>query len=482
MIDVHSHVFNLGYVPVQGILQSRGLGRPIARLVSKILLDALEWDESLPTAVMESFAARTGARAADESADDVIRAFSATVSVEFLQSHARDIGEAEAALDAQAPETRTTSAGTDAALEALAEGGLRGRLRRLLTRIARAISDGAALIQWFLLMLSRESELVGSLRRAWPESRLFVHHMMDMDNHYPNGRSLYPFVDLQLRRMRALVQASGGRLLTFVAFDPFREEGVEVVREALHDGCAGVKFYPPSGYRPLGNTVEDLKGTGQDPEEVDRRNLALFRLCAELDAPVFAHCSPGGMESRPKRHTGCLSDPRGWRRVLDTPGLRDLRLCLGHAGGDEGWCAPADAEEKNECGVPFVSEVIDLCVSFPNVYCEFGHTEQVFDSATRANFAARLGAAAGTHGARFGRKCMYGSDWHLLARVPAFHTFDDIFRTIFDADPRLRPHRPAFFMENALDYLNLPSYLDRNDRVLSDEEKRYLRSLLPGGR
>ena len=54
MIDVHSHVFNPGYVPGQDILELRGLGTDVARLVVRLLLDAFERDEELPSALVDA--------------------------------------------------------------------------------------------------------------------------------------------------------------------------------------------------------------------------------------------------------------------------------------------------------------------------------------------------------------------------------------------------------------------------------------------
>lgn len=494
MIDVHAHVFNLGYVPVRGIIESRRRWPRVAAAVARLLEDALARDEHLPDAVAASLVAALAAGAdaartadiADRSRGDLVTAFVAGVSTGYLESHARDLDEGLAALDTELPAVAAEQ-GPDAArdaavvaeLEALPAGALRGKLWRLLRRVAHAITDGAALIDWFLLLLARETDLVSTLRRAWPDVELFVHHMMDMDNHYPPGRSLYPFDELQLRRMRVLTERSGGRLLTFVAYDPFREDGVAVVEQALHRGCGGVKFYPPSGYRPIGNTAEDLAGTEQDAATVDARNLELFAMCVRLDAPIFAHCSPGGMERRPRK-SGLLADPRGWRRVLERPGLERLRLCLGHAGGDEGWCLPP--ERDDEFAESFVPEVIALCADphFPNVYCEFGHLEQIFNPTPRAHFARRLGHAVRTHGEAFGRKCLYGSDWHLLARSPEFARFDDLLRTVFRADEALRQFEQHFFRLGALAYLNLSGYLDRNAGVLTRTEEQHLRDVLEG--
>ncbi len=266
---------------------------------------------------------------------------------------------------------------------------------------------------------------------------LFVHHMMDMDNHYPPGRSLYPFVTLQMRRIRILAQRAGGRLLGFVAYDPFREadkgenEAVAVVERALKSGFAGVKFYPPSGYKPLGNTKKDMSRSGKDPSRINAVNERLFKLCVDLDAPVFAHCSP-----------------------------------------DAGWCAkpglPVDPD--------FVPEVVRLCQTYPNVYCEFGHTEQLFVESNRPYFARRLADAVTATGVRydFGTKIMYGSDWHLLARTPDVEDFDDVFRKIFRGNQTLAKYEHQFFGLNALRYLNLADFLSRNSGSLTRQEFEYL--------
>ncbi|MBA3340703.1 MAG: amidohydrolase [Gemmatimonadaceae bacterium] len=305
---------------------------------------------------------------------------------------------------------------------------------------------------------------------------LFVHHMMDMDNHYPPGRSLYPFVTLQMRRIRILAQRAGGRLLGFVAYDPFREadkgenEAVAVVERALKSGFAGVKFYPPSGYKPLGNTKKDMSRSGKDPSRINAVNERLFKLCVDLDAPVFAHCSPGEMERW--KGAGLFADPKYWRKVLEQPRFNNLRLCLAHAGGDAGWCAkpglPVDPD--------FVPEVVRLCQTYPNVYCEFGHTEQLFVESNRPYFARRLADAVTATGVRydFGTKIMYGSDWHLLARTPDVEDFDDVFRKIFRGNQTLAKYEHQFFGLNALRYLNLADFLSRNSGSLTRQEFEYL--------
>lgn len=227
LIDIHAHVFNLGYVPVQGILQSRGVPKVLAWLLAKMLEGALERDESLPRSMIE-WVAEDKRRTRPEL--DSVTVFVESVSPAFLEAHARDINKALREVNAEL-KLRGTSKQLKAALadlklekarvfpqlEPLTRADLRKNLWDLLKKIALLMEDGLALVDWFLLMLSKETRLVDTLNLAWPESDLFVHHMMDMDSFYA-GRPLYPFIDLQLRRMRVLAERSGGRLLTFVAY------------------------------------------------------------------------------------------------------------------------------------------------------------------------------------------------------------------------------------------------------------------------
>lgn len=498
MIDLHTHVFNAAYLPLRGIFQSRGLPGLVAKPLARMLQGAVESEGGLPG--LEALALRGAAEPGDGAAwearvatgTDVVTEYVKHVEAGPLELHEADIDEALGALEAHAAASPAlpamvrdseAEARIEAELEALPAGGLRRKLRRLLLWAAEIMEKGVALINWVILLLSRESEIVRALFTTYSNAELFVHHMMDMDPHYPPGRSLYPFDDLQLRRMRALQASAQGKLLTFVAFSPFREDGVELVKAWLARGCAGVKFYPPNGYRPLGNTAEELRGTGQDPKTVDARNLELFRLCACMDVPIFAHCQPGEMEQSSERRTGCYSAPQGWAAVLATPGLERLRLCLGHAGG-EGWMAPAgqeDDEGMERCGAGFVSGAVELCVNHPNVYLELGCLQGVMEEEGRRNFVDRLAGYLGRHGDRLARRIVYGSDWHMLAQSPDPGEYDDAFREAFAGHPELAPAAEGFFRHNALEYLNLPGYLERSQGSITRAEERYLRGLLAAG-
>ena len=125
--------------------------------------------------------------------------------------------------------------------------------------------------------------------------------MMDMKNHYRDGRTSYDFAPRQIVRMGNPSRLFPGRLATFVAWDPFRADGLDIVKDAVESrGCVGIKVYPPGGYRPWRNDNSDLADRfvqPPPPEVLDARSLALFRWCVSRDLPVFTHCTPEGFQA-----------------------------------------------------------------------------------------------------------------------------------------------------------------------------------------
>lgn len=332
-------------------------------------------------------------------------------------------------------------------------------LDQLNAAIAAVLGVDAAegYIQFLLLMLSSETQLYQEMLGTYaPEQNvdLSVHLMMDMQHGYGDEQACYPFDSEQIDRMAALVQQSNGRLRGFVAFDPRRENGLELVREALQKCSTGVKLYPPMGYR----------ATGED--ENQREALReLYAYCTENDVPILTHCSPVGFEA--DAGLGVKSSPEHWDAVLaDFPGLR---LCYGHAGGDvaenidpvtgatvtyPGWLSDPSqwADPRN-----FSRMVAEHCAKYEHVYCDFSYlTAIVDDAAGRANFVANLEAALVTYDGDYalGDKIMYGSDWHMPSMAAGAGDFLEVLMGVFE-EPQLHPYRDRFFSENAARFLRL---------------------------
>jgi predicted TIM-barrel fold metal-dependent hydrolase len=459
MIDVHGHIFNLAYIPIRGVLEAWGvpprLAVPAARIFDKLTRVDETTVSSLDHVLVGAFANEIEA-----TTTDLVLDIARTVPDEDLAAITDDIRQAVEYLDSIGTERRADEYPAAPIVDAEFLGTDRERLARAIRAVGKRVVGAGNTLRWLILMMNRESVIVDHMLSLWEGGSMFVHHMMDMDLHYLHGRSRFEFVEQQVTRLQRLAAHHPGRLRTFVAYCPIRRDAVDVVSRALTDrGCVGVKFYPPSGYKPIDNADGDIFGDAT-ADEVNRRNLSLFRLCAKLDVPVFTHCSPGGME-RVRGKTGRYSDPAHWRQVLSVDGLGTLRLCLGHAGGDAGWTAPHSAHGDTEWEGSWGNAVVSLCTQYPHVYCEFGHFDSVFDEEERSKLRRRLERVIAAHGDSFGRKMMFGADWHLLSRVSHHRDFARVWRALMRSSNILAPYERAFFRDNARDYLKTGASTDR---------------------
>ncbi|HXH90978.1 MAG TPA: amidohydrolase family protein [Thermoanaerobaculia bacterium] len=446
-IDMHTHVFNVRYLPVEGIIRSRGVPDLIAKGLAKVL-NARTGDDIEPSAPLFAAAVAADAQGADEL--PAVHAQTSGEAIDQLASGTPkeliDDPDVRAALDH--PDVRVALAAMQGLhvgeLQALAMNhvesadvepqfaALYGQLSRM-EPASGIFETGAEYLRWFNFLTHSERVIMQTLLATYGDDvHLFIHHMMDMEAYYHHGRCYYDFVNDQLPRMRRLVNASGGRLLTFVAYSPDRPNDLNVVRRALDDTDAvGVKFYPPNGYRPD-----------------EARHDALYTELVHRDAPLFAHCTPTGMEATPG--SGANSNPTYWANVLGR--FPSLRLCLGHAGGDEPWfgLAPWDGS--------YAAQAVALATRYDNVYLEFGYHDHILDPAVREGFIARLSGLIAAN-AGLEKKIMYGTDWHMIEKINNHQEYFHDFAAAF-ADPRLSSYSDAFFYTNAVSYLRLPQFRD----------------------
>lgn len=312
-------------------------------------------------------------------------------------------------------------------------------------------------VQFLLLMLSSETTLYEEMLATYRDDQnvvLSVHLMMDMQYGYQGEVAYYPFDSGQIDRMAALVQQADGRLAGFVAFDPRRDNGLQLVQDALEMGNTGVKLYPPMGY----------VATGED--DVQRmRFTALYTYCVDNDVPILTHCSPVGFEAYDG--AGVKSSPEYWSEVLSQ--FPKLRLCYGHAGGDmaenidpdtgttvpyPGWLAdPSQWQDPRN----FSRMVAEHCAQYEHVYCDFSYlTAVVDDDVARANLVTNLTSALEVYDGDYalGDKIMYGADWHMPSMAAGADEFLDVLRQVFQ-DTALQPYQDRFFYLNAERFLRL---------------------------
>jgi predicted TIM-barrel fold metal-dependent hydrolase len=456
-IDLHTHVFNVRYLPVAGILHQRG-GLP--KLVARAIAKLLNWRTGEAIGHPAAGAQDRTLMAAEPSDASLTpaAALAAATPVEFIDDP--EVREALAIIAAGSAKSRfaITTAAVDSE-------DARGHFERLYAQVETAQRDGIfatgrEYLNWFKFLTHSEQFIVDRLLVTYGNDvQLFVHHMMDMQHYYDPGDCYYDFVGVQLDRMRRLVDANKGRLLTFVAWSPKRPNNVSVVRRAIDGGiAAGVKVYPPSGYQPD-----------------EAMNDPLFEFAVSRGVPLFAHCTPEGFEARPGY--GRRADPVFWRNVLHRgdKDWRALRLCLAHAGGDAPWFGQA------RWAGSFAERAVQLAVDplTPNVYLEFGYHDDVLNPARRKQFATILAKQIDASDGRLGDRIVYGTDWHMIQRLPDhakyFEAFADVFRK-----PPLDAFADRFFFQNAAAYLNLPAFATRRDET--DPVRKHVEKVMKAAR
>ncbi|MFN0125098.1 MAG: amidohydrolase family protein [Verrucomicrobiales bacterium] len=333
----------------------------------------------------------------------------------------------------------------------------------------------------------RMADLYRALHNAAPSGNgpriSIVSHMMDLGPVYNQepGDDLLDFRTEQLMRMEDRQSRSGGDFTYFVAYNPFRDhteggktgDSLKIVQDAvLHHGAKGVKVYPPSGYRVFGNQINPrprtlltnqpgeqwdrryaaLGTTAQDrATELDRKLEQLLLWCVQHDIPVFTHSGYGEFEAR-KGYGLHHSDPEWWGRFLrkhSRPGAPcRLRLCFGHAGGDDFWIGTGQYARWGET-------VFNLCTEYPNVYCEVTTDGHHTDPDTLAWFVSTVSDCIESSKDKsypFATKLLYGTDWFLPDSDDPAPVLAAAQRAFLH--PSLRPYYEDYFNGNARRFLN----------------------------
>lgn len=362
------------------------------------------------------------------------------------------------------------------------------------------------------IFLSHESEIATYLQdREFPDVDLFVHHMMRLDQVYDDD--LKTPVEEQIRRNQELENDTGGKLRFFVAYDPFQlDPSFEDVRLAKQAGALGVKFYPPSGYRPnrmvipsppdppawytsavkeavrrqydsrygriksdenVARWEETIPGFGDlsESEAFDAINAVFFGFAHEEELVIFSHHTDQGFQAW-RDYGKKMAAPCYWWDVLAREGFSGLRLILAHSGGGKGWFGNPDGWDD-----PFARQAYNLCVSFENVFCDFGYHDEVLDEEKRGNLREKLRRLQAkelvvgvpltatleqcrdeelTPRYEIRKKLLYGSDWMMSVQVGGYRSFVKQFENVLSGD--LEDWRGDFFCGNAKRALGLDTF------------------------
>ena len=489
IIDIHTHTFNARYLPLEGIFLGKRDVSPVAswlsddcaRTLASALVDRTELDAvgDEPAVVRPR-----GKRFLKAEGNWVCRVIIGLLNkAEKNGSWDHSLPEEEQLKRVQ--EVAYEMSFTErAAVRAMAD--MMGMEKHVQ---GKGIDGLVATVRFIWQATQKDSGEMAFFRRDYQPapmlgSPLMISHMMDLGpvyNQKPKGESFLDFSLSQVRRMQEYQNRPSSGMIYFVAYNPYREywngespgESLRLVRKAIEqEGAWGVKFYPPSGYRPAGNKIKDPPnakkrypyeqwnarygplGTERDVK-LDKIVDELLTWCTQHDVPIFVHCSTGEFEAQ-KGYGAYESDPEYWAKALEKH--PDLRLCLGHAGGGDYWFGGTQYQSWGK-------KVASLCRKYPKVFCEVTTHSEMTKPDRQAWFADRLieefkndpPVEGPETGYKFSRKLLYGTDWYLpdaAVRSEVLAKTEQVF-----LHPSLKEHYEDYFCGNAARYLNVAAKL-----------------------
>jgi hypothetical protein len=494
VIDMHTHVFNSRDLPLMGILNALGAPPEVALVVSQAIFISTPEDQRDP--IKREVSAEQVERPNLTELSDIQR----NILLDYVGKNRLEPLRRAAAYLRVKPDV-TLLAETSAKIGFPPDD----RLVRLfvIQKLIDAGELGEALkgyVRFLGIMTRQHGEIVAILKASYPQTDLFVHHMMDMAAAY-NDEPPVDFYD-QMIAMQELDRAFPGKLVHFTAFDPFRRrDALPLVQKGIKDCSAiGLKIYPPSGYRAAQNAIYNFppkpsilnvfewrrwrsRYAHWTEKNLDETLQAGFAWAAANSIPLFTHCTPKGFEAVGAHGNlpgyGMMADPFFWASALKANA--GLRMCFGHSGGEAYWFSdPANdaANEKNKTpGDPwqFGNQVIDLCCTYPEVYCEVGYLDGVLDPRQATLLVRRLEAVVNRPSKdgkwRFGDKLMYGTDWHMIYKEPHYEKYlekwDEVIKQVDNGSLR-----QAFFAGNAKKFLRVDD-LGKNSHFTQEQRNEF---------
>jgi predicted TIM-barrel fold metal-dependent hydrolase len=259
--------------------------------------------------------------------------------------------------------------------------------------------------------------------------------------------------DDQLAVHARLAQARPKYFKPLVAYNPWTDiqqsgAGLARVVRAIKDyGFAGVKIYPPMGFKPAANALNPPPTTKKRPDlkKLDRVLKDFFEKCAEIDAPVLAHAArSNGRDTYHDEFAGAA----GWRALIDgyAANARVATIDFGHFGGGT-WMQDfallmQDKYERRLYGdLSYRPEL--MCPPTPDESCLEGRyrLRQALDVTFK-------------DGKTVADRVMFGTDWLMISLLEGWPNYPALLLDSLQAIAR--PHEvEKIFGQNAISCFNL---------------------------
>jgi len=253
-------------------------------------------------------------------------------------------------------------------------------------------------------------------------------------------------------------------VLNFAPFCPLRaavrarsgEDWLARIKNAVRNqGYAGVKLYPPMGFKPTGNTgLHGLRlGFQANGAEIDAQLDRLYRWCVAEDVPIKSH---GNNSLGAQPCSGLNAAPDNWTDVIAR--YPSLRLNVAHFGGfnesHSHALPPRPGRERQECKpgkVDYEDMLSVLARDDTQVYADLGYWTNVTGSNSGTREIAKMRAIVAAN-PLLNERIMYGSDWIMIGREKGHGRY---LGEVTKAIAQVGLNQAKITSGNALSYLGL---------------------------
>ena len=236
---------------------------------------------------------------------------------------------------------------------------------------------------------------------------------------------------------------------------PERHGSFKLVKDAIENkGFIGVKLYNAMGYKPFNNHLVDknrqkislhkkryvFKG-----EEYDEVLSELYDYCIKEEIPITTHCGMEGTESYPDASFD-FGQAKFWKEVLDQDRFKNLRLNLAHFGWNK-----KEAFDHERSWVKIIAEMLG---KYKNLYTDVSHHE-VVKPENNSYFKSTYSTLTSNYPS-LSKKLLFGIDWHVIKRLPDYSKFKERYLEILRHNNMFNENEIEDFLGgNAIKFLGL---------------------------
>jgi predicted TIM-barrel fold metal-dependent hydrolase len=426
IVDIHCHTFNADDLPVRGFVRSVGkqdgvLGSKLATLVDLVLQHGAPGYEDEKQRLDRLVAGRQL-----EAEFEISAAPPAAAGVDLERQVDETLHELETTHLALLQEVGSELQALEGDGQAAATSGLEG--------VGDWYENAKRAVRWATLFTKYRVELTELLARNFDDMvDLYTPLLVDLEMglhdraHTTNRQQMELHEKISRLSMRGdLPGVQRRRIHPFMSFDPRRElrsrlsedeeKPLDLVKQAVERyGFVGVKVYPPMGWKPLGNE-KTIGMPERAAHDIDDILVELYSWCEKADVPITAHCN------RSNEAAAAFADfasPDNWALVLER--FPDLRLNLGHFGGGH----------KQDPQEGWAWKIARLATPYPHVFADVGNHR--VDATGFADYLQMLDEMfAGRETCEMQQRLMFGSDWFMLALLPAHDQFLANYRAAYE--------------------------------------------------